>query len=1223
MTAYAELVAASNFSFLRGASKPEELAATAAALGYKALAICDRNTVAGVVRAHKPAKKLGLQYIPGCRLVLQQDASACPANSAEKPSPMGRGLGEGIRPLDRAQPLTRRFAPPSPHGRGVLRLATCLDLAPTGSGPTAIKKLAIKPRDGLEIVCLPTDRDAWGRLCRLLTFGKRRAPKAECYLWLDDLIRHGEGQILILMPPTSGEPPQDFAEAAWDLAARFPGHVFIGAALAFDGQDARRLARLARLGQETGAPMVAAGDCLYHVPNRKPLQDVITCIREKCTIAEAGYRLQRNAERHLREPAEIARLYPGYQDAVARTAAIAKRCTFSLEDLSYDYPDEPYEPFASPQEALIHHTMNGLNDRYPEGPPQKVRDQVERELKLIEKLNYARYFLTVFDLVRYARKKEILCQGRGSAANSSVCYCLGITSVNPDKVDLLFERFISSERGEPPDIDVDFEHERREEVMQYVYEKYGRDRAGIVATVITYRAKSSIREVGKALGLSEEVISALSGMMWWWSSKGVEDSHIREAGLDPADRTLKLAVRLARELTGFPRHLSQHTGGFVMTRGLLEETVPIGNAAMDERTMIEWDKDDLDQLRLLKVDVLALGMLTCIRKSFDLIRGLSGTQHSLASVPQDDAKVYDMICEADTLGVFQIESRAQMSMLPRLRPRTYYDLVIEVAIVRPGPIQGDMVHPYLRRRNGIEKPTYPKDELKAVLERTLGVPLFQEQAMQIAITAARFSADEADQLRRAMATFRNTGTIQTFRDKFINGMTDNGYATDFAVRCFREIEGFGEYGFPESHAASFALLVYVSCWIKYHHPDVFACALLNSQPMGFYAPAQIVRDFRDHGGEAREVDINQSDWDCTLEPREDPVALSLPSPLAGEGGAKRRVRGRWLRTRSIRPLTHPPAAGALSREGRGQVPESTPQAQKRKPANALRLGFRQVGGLSDTDATAIVTARAAAPFTSLEDFAARTGLPVHKLKTLAEADVFRSIGLDRRQALWAVSRYAETGTPASLLAGLPLFAAADASPLGPEAVVKLPDMPLGEHVLADYIAIRMSLKAHPMALLRPEFDRRDYLQSARLRTLPSGPFVKVAGIVLIRQRPGTASGVIFSTLEDETGIANIIIWPKVFEEYRRIVLGARLLGVRGQLQSAEGVIHVIAREMFDMSGHLATLAERGPRPADFLSPVDEVHRPVEEDRRAPRPRGTRPSDVGVARRILPKGRNFH
>jgi error-prone DNA polymerase len=1164
MIAYAELVAASNFSFLRGASKPEELAVAAHALGYNALAICDRNTVAGVVRAHKPSKQHGLKYIPGCRLILQDGQG----DRADAPPPQRPiGITSGPRTLS----VVAQTHEPGPNSllarKGIAEIRVGPDLVHRS---TRITKSAGMEPQPLEIACLPTNRDAWGRLCRLLTCGNRRAPKAQCYLWLDDLVRHAEGQILILLPPRE-MPSQSFAETAWDLASRFPSHVYIGAALAFDGQDARRLARLAELGEETGAPMVAVGDCLYHTPSRKPLQDVVTCIREKCTIAEAGYRLQRNAERHLKHPNEIARLYVGYEDAVARTVEIANRCSFKLDDLKYEYPDEPYEPFASPQEALVHHTTEGLRKRFPDSAPEKITKQVARELKLIQELNYSRYFLTVFDLVRFANDRKILCQGRGSAANSAVCYCLGVTGVNPDEIDLLFERFISVERGEPPDIDIDFEHERREEVIQYVYKKYGRDRAGIVATVITYRAKSSIREVGKVLGLSEEVISALSGMMWWWSSNGVEDKHIREVGLDPSDRTLRLAVRLARELTGFPRHLSQHTGGFVITRGILEDIMPIGNAAMPERTFIEWDKDDLDELGLLKVDVLALGMLTCLKKSFDLLTLQYGRDYELATVPGDDEKVYDMICKADTVGVFQIESRAQMSMLPRLKPREFYDLVIEVAIVRPGPIQGDMVHPYLRRRDG-EPYQFPNPKLAAVLSKTLGVPLFQEQAMKIAIVAAGFTPGEADQLRRAMATFRHSGTIQNFKDKFINGMVANKYELSFAERCFRQIEGFGEYGFPESHAAAFALLAYVSSWIKWYFPDVFACALLNSQPMGFYAPAQIVRDFRDHDGEAREVDINHSFWDCTLEPR----ALPLPTVLAhGEDGNK----------------------------------------------YALRLGFREVKGLAKEETDKIVQGRGDG-YTSLDDFATRTGLPARKLRVLAEADAFRSIGLDRRQALWAVSRYAETGTPATLLESLPLFAAAASSPLAREAEVALPKMTLGEHVLADYIALRMSLKAHPMALLREDFAPRGYLRTDALRDIPSGRIVQTAGIVLIRQRPGTASGVIFSTLEDETGIANIIIWPKVFEQYRRIVLGARLLGVRGQIQSEQGVIHIVARELFDMSGHLAKLAEKAPAAGDFLSPGDEVRRSVEDDARSAKPARRRPQ-AGLAAEVLPQGRNFH
>jgi error-prone DNA polymerase len=1083
MSAYAELVSASNFSFLRGASHPEELVAAAQKQGLAAIAVTDRNTLAGVVRAHQVGKANNVRIIVGARLVLQ---------------------------------------------------------------------------NGVEIACLPTNRAAYGRLCQLLTIGNLRGAKAECHLGLDDILKFGEGQIFIALPGAE-KPAGEFIGSLQAIAKRFPRSAYLGGALFFDGKDQRRLARLTILSQETRAPLVAVGDCLYHDLSRKSLQDVLTCVREKCTITEAGYRLQANAERHVKGPAEISRLYRDYEEAVARTLDIAARCRFSLDELRYDYPDEPHEPFASPQEALIAHVWKGAAEHYPAGVPDKIKSQIEHELELIEKLDYARYFLTVFDLVRFARSKDILCQGRGSAANSAVCYCLGVTAVNPAEIDLLFERFISAERHEPPDIDVDFEHERREEVMQYVYDKYGRDRAGIVATVITYRAKSAIRDVGKAMGLSEDVVTALSGTIWGWSSQGVAPEHLREAGLDPVDRTLRLALHLAQTLIGFPRHLSQHTGGFVITKGPLDTIIPIGNAAMEGRTMIEWNKDDLDALGLLKVDVLALGMLTCIRKSFDLLKQHYGVTKELATIEQGDEKTYDMICKADTIGVFQIESRAQMSMLPRLRPRDFYALVIEVAIVRPGPIQGDMVHPYLRRRQGIEAVHYPSPELEAVLGKTLGVPLFQEQAMKIAIVAAGFSPEEADQLRRAMATFRHAGTIHQMGTKLIAGMKAKGYDEDFAVRCFRQIEGFGEYGFPESHAASFALLVYVSCWLKCHYPDVFDCALLNSQPMGFYSTASIVRDFRDHGGEARPVDINHSDWDCTLEARE--------------------------------------------------------KSEAGKPRRALRLGFRQIKGAAQKDVEAIVAARSASRFSSLEEFASRTGLGVPALKLLAEADTFRSIGLDRRQSLWAVARYFETGTPSSLCEDLPIFADTSATPAEPH--VSLPAMPLGEHVLTDYATIKMSLKAHPMALLRRVFADLGYVQTKELAILSVNRMVKVAGIVLIRQRPGSAKGVIFSTLEDETGIANIITWPKTFERYRRTVIAARLLGVRGTLQREQGVIHIVARELFDMSAYLRGLSEKHGGGDAFLSPVDEVRRPGNDQRGKP------PGGKVALTEVLPKGRNFH
>lgn len=1100
MKGYAELVTMSNFSFLRGASHPEELVCQAKALGISALAICDRNSLAGVVRGHAQAKAEGLRFIVGCRLVMM---------------------------------------------------------------------------DGTEIACLPTSRAAYGRLCQMLTTGNRRAQKAECFLWLEDLIAFGEGQIFIGLPSDgqlngltqpaakagmnpSNEKGETFASNLKALQIQFAGAVFLGVAPRLDGHDARRFKAVAHLSQEIGVPLTAIGDCLYHHPDRRPLQDVLTCIRNKCTIATAGFHLEANAERHLRPPQEVLRLFRGYDQAVARTIHIAERCKFSLDELKYEYPDEPYEPYASPQEALEAHTWAGAEQRFPLGVPDKIKAQIYHELDLIKKLEYSRYFLTVFDLVRYARSRDILCQGRGSAANSAVCFALGVTSVNPAEIDLLFERFISLDRGEPPDIDIDFEHERREEVMQYIYEKYGRHRAGLVATVVTYRDKMAIREVGKTLGLSDDVIGALSGMLAWWS-EGITGDDIRAVGLNPGERNLGMAIALARELTGFPRHLSQHTGGFVITRGRLDDTIPIGNAAMADRTMIEWNKDDLDDLGLLKIDVLALGMLTCIRKCFDLVKAHHGHGYTLASIPQGDTQTYDMICKADTLGVFQIESRAQMSMLPRLRPRKFYDLVIEVAIVRPGPIQGEMVHPYLRRREGTEKVEYQSPELKGILEKTLGVPLFQEQCMKIAIVGAGFSPSRADQLRRAMATFKKVGTIHTFKADFLEGMAKNGYSAEFAERCFAQIQGFGTYGFPESHAASFALLVYVSCYIKCHYPDAFACGLLNSQPMGFYAPAQIVRDFRQHGGDVRGVDINHSDWDCALERTE---ACNI--------------------------------------------------------AHALRLGFRQIKGMNESFAGDIVKARSC-KFASMEDFAQRTKLPAATLTLLAGADAFRSIGLDRREALWAVSRYLETGTPAAALAGLPLFDARNVKPLPKDGKAALPKLSLGEHVLQDYAAIRMSLKAHPVGLLREIFDKEGYVRAKDLADAKTGRTLQVAGLVLVRQRPGSAKGVVFATIEDETGVANIIIWPKKFEQFRRIVLGSKLLGVKGKLQKQSNVIHVVASSLVDLSSHLETLNRPTPKSGDFLANADEVRRPVNTDHRPNRQRRVAPAEA----KMLPKARNFH
>jgi error-prone DNA polymerase len=934
MSTYAELAVTTNFSFLRGASHPQELVARADELGLTAIGIADRNSFAGVVRAYDEARKRKVKLVVGTRL------------------------------------------------------ATI---------------------DGFEILTYPTDRAAYGRLCRLITAGNLKAKKSECHLTFEEILNAAEGQIFIALPP--GIPPSSspvecsgtgrgdrakrggrgnyendrkptppppcsawslspaaqrrmntFTERLSALADVAPGRTFLAGVHYHRGDEPRRLGLLAELSERCGAPLVAVNDVFYHALERRPLLDVLTCIREKCTIAAAGLRLSSNAERHLKVPAEMARLFAAFPDAIARSLAIARSCSFSLGELKYEYPDEPVPPGKTAQQHLEDLTWAGAQDRYPKdkypnGIPGDVRKRLEDELALIGKLDYARYFLTVHDVVSFARsqEKEILCQGRGSAANSAVCFCLGITSVNPDKSDLLFARFISENRGEPPDIDVDFEHERREEVIQYIYRRYGRHRAAICATVVHYRSRRAIREVGKALGLTEDVTAALAKTVWGYGD-GYPDDHIRQAGLDPSNPAIQQAVAIADALIGFPRHLSQHVGGFVLTRAPLDETVPIGNAAMNERTFIEWDKDDIDTLGLMKVDMLALGMLSCVRRGLDFLKVHYGLDYSLATLPQDDPAVYQMLSRADSVGVFQVESRAQMSMLPRLKPQCFYDLVIEVAIVRPGPIQGDMVHPYLRRRDGIEKehnpspsPAHgPPDELKNVLKRTLGVPLFQEQAMQIAITAAKFTPDESDGLRRAMATFRHTGNVHLFRDKFINGMVARGYERDFAEHCFGQIEGFGEYGFPESHAASFALLVYASAFIKCRYPDVFCAAILNSQPMGFYQPAQLVRDARQHGVEIRPVDVNCSDWDCTLEPT--------------------------------------PASASV--EGTG---------------HAVRLGFRLIGGLAEPELKKMTAARGNG-FSSIERLAAIAGISRFTIERLAEADAFRSLGLDRRAALWAARR---------------------------------------------------------------------------------------------------------------------------------------------------------------------------------------------------------------------------
>ncbi|MEE2565658.1 error-prone DNA polymerase [Hyphobacterium marinum] len=1082
MTAYAELQVTTNFSFLRGASHAEELVLQARASGLSAIGICDRNTLAGVVRAHLAAKEHGLKLLIGCRLDL-----------------------------------------------------VC----------------------GLSLLCYPTDRAAYGRLSTLLSKGKMGdAEKGECRITLDDVAAHADGQVFIAVPPA--KPDDAFEARLGEIAALWPGRCYLAVSFRHGGRNREHIARLMALGDRTGAPGVATNDVLYHIPHRRPLQDVLTCIREGVTIDQAGFRLEANAERYIKHPGEMARLFAGHEAALSRTMEIAGRCNFSLDELAYHYPDEPVPPGTTPQRHLAHLAREGAKDRYPGGVPARVEAAIARELALIEELGYAAYFLTVNDIVAWARDQGILCQGRGSAANSAVCYCLGITSVDPDKSSLLFERFMSKERREPPDIDVDFEHERREEVIQYVYRRYGRHRAALTATVISYRPRSAVREVTKALGLSETVGAAMAGTVWGSWGREVNDKRIAEAGLDPSNPVIRRAIRLTTELIGFPRHLSQHVGGFVLTRGPLIETVPIGNAAMEDRTFIEWDKDDIDALGIMKVDVLALGMLTCIRKAFDLIALHGGPRYDLANLPNEDPETYDMLCRADSVGVFQVESRAQMNMLPRLKPRSFYDLVIEVAIVRPGPIQGDMVHPYLRRRNGLEPVVFPSpapehgpaDELEQILGRTKGVPLFQEQAMQIAIDAAKFTPDEANGLRRAMATFRKVGTIQHYEEKMVNGMVTRGYDAEFARRCFDQVKGFGEYGFPESHAASFARLVYVSSWLKCHRPDAFAAAILNAQPMGFYAPAQLVRDAREHDVEVREVDVNHSDWDCTLEP-----ASGGPWPCA------------------------------------------------------LRLGMRLIDGLRQDDAERLMQARGE----GYDDPAAirrRAGLRRAPLEALAAADAFRSAGLDRRQALWAVRGESRD-------TALPLFAAADTREQGADAPVTLPAMPASEHVLQDYQTIRLSLKDHPMRFLRGGYARMGIKTTHAVNALPNGHRAMLAGVVLVRQRPGSAKGVCFITVEDETGVSNLVVWPRVMETYRPVVMGARLLLVKGRVQSAEGVVHLVADQLIDRTGDLSLLSEDASRALDnALAHADEVRRPI-DDHRVPAARHPRQT------RIIPKSRDFH
>ncbi|MDF2618820.1 MAG: dnaE [Xanthobacteraceae bacterium] len=1131
---FAEMVAASNFSFLRGASKAEWLVLQSLLLGHAGIGIADRNTVAGVVRAYAALKDIGERFAgfwkarkEGIKSKEDEEDEATRLLRLWAEAAADAGQGEALPPFTLVVGARLVFADGTP-----------------------------------DIVAHAQDRDGWGRLCRLLTVGNLRGAKGECVLKLDDLLADARGLSLILMPMRSMPAKKlvGLAGVLAQLGEAAPGSLWLGASMARKGDDRRRLAALKALAAKNRVPLLATNDVLYHHPAERDLQDVLTCIREGVTIEAAGRLLDANAERHLKPAAEMARLFRDAPEVVEETRSFLARIDFSLGQLKYEYPEEPVPPGYTPQAKLEELTWQRAAIRYPDGVPDKIVSQLKEELKLIGELGYASYFLTIRDIIDFAERNRILCQGRGSAANSSVCYVLGITAVDPSENVLLFSRFLSRDRGEPPDIDVDFEHERREEVIQYVYNRYGRHRAGIVATVISYRPRSAIRDVGKALGLTEDVTARLAGTVWGSWGDDIKDSQAREAGLDPSNPMVARAIGLAVRLLGFPRHLSQHVGGFVLTQNRLDETVPIGNAAMKDRTFIEWDKDDIDTLGLLKVDVLALGMLTCIRKALDLINVDQGTEWGLAEVPREQPDVYDMLCRGDSIGVFQVESRAQINMLPRLKPRKLYDLVIQVAIVRPGPIQGNMVHPYLRRREGSEKvtypspgPDYPQDELYTVLERTKGVPLFQEQAMKLAMVAAEFTSEEANQLRRAMATFRNLGTIGKFQHMLIGRMVARGYERAFAERCFEQIKGFGEYGFPESHAASFAKLVYISAYIKCRHPAAFAAALLNSQPMGFYAPAQIVRDAAEHGVEIRPPDVNYSSYDNTLE-RDAP----------GE------------------PL-------------------------------ALRLGLRQIDGFSEDWSERLVEARAGGFVRDIEMLFRRAGLPVGVLRKLADADAFGSLGLNRREAAWIVRRLPND-------APLPLFAAAQTRELGTDADAHLPLMPLPEQIAVDYQTTRLSLKGHPMAMLREVFAAEGVASSAQVSALRDGAYVRAAGVVLVRQRPGKGNTV-FMTLEDETGIVNVLIWARLFERFRAEVMGSRLVVVEGRVQkSKEGVVHVMGERVFDRSSELSRLFDAPAR----------LPRPQTDPGQDERPRSShmlagRRSGHGHPRqvRIMPKSRDFH
>lgn len=1070
---YAELQVTSNFSFLRGGSHPEELVEQAIAHNYAAIAITDRNTVAGVVRAHQAAKAMDkkIKFIPACRLDLL---------------------------------------------------------------------------DGPSLLAYPTDITAWGRLCALLTKGNIRTEKGKCDLYKNDVFEHAEGIKFIVLPLAALNKrfdfDDDFKAHLKEYQQQLGGNLYIAASRSYNVDDAKRLYRISQL----GVPMVATNDVHYHEHGRRELQDIVTCVREKCTIHNAGFMLHANAERYLKTVDEMERLFRQYPEAIERTREIADACNFSLDTLKYLEPEWVSPDGRTADEHLAEHTWAGAKKRLKNGISKEIHDQIEFELAFFARRKLAPYFLRIYEYTNKAEELGILHQGRGSAANCTVCFCLGITPVNPEKSRLLFSRFMSDARDEWPDVDVDFEHERREEIIQWIYETYGREHAAIVATVTQERHKGAIRDVGKAMGLSEDTIKRLAGTIWHFTEEAFDRQRIMEQGLNPDDPHLFKVLHLTEQLMGFPRQLGQHTGGFVITQCKLSDLCPVMNARMEDRTQLEWNKDDLEALGILKVDVLALGMLTCIRKGFDLIRQHYGIDYNLENVPQDDSKVYDMICEADTLGVFQIESRAQMSMLPRLKPREFYDLVIEVAIVRPGPIQGDMVHPYLRRRDGIETSEYPKDELRPILERTKGVPLFQEQAMEIAIVAAGFTPAEADQLRRSMATFKAKGLVSNFRKKLVTGMVDKGYTEEFASRVFKQLEGFGSYGFPESHAHSFAHLVYISSWLKCYYPDVFAAALLNSQPMGFYQPAQIVIDAEKHGVVMRPVDVNHSVWNNTMEEKD----------------------GEYC---------------------------------------AVRLGFRQVKGLNEDDMQVLIAGRRGG-YSSISQLS-DAGIPEAAIEKLTDADAFRSINLDRREALWEVPALSDK--PMGLFMGQP-------SESAKEVQISLPFMTPAEHVVQDYAATGLSLKAHPVSFVREQLNMLNVLPTAGLADLKNGDKVKVAGLVTVRQRPGTAKGVVFITIEDETGFSNLVVWQTMFDKYRKEIIQSRLLMAEGKVQIEGKVIHVVVNKCFNLSKLLKglTISQNEDLPLLSLSRADETTSPAHG--------GSNKGEQQVKKQkeIFHKGRNF-